>query len=297
MNKKLLFIFNPRSGRQTLKNSLFDIIDTFTKGGYDVTVRPMQAPGDAYEMIRNTIHDFDTIVVSGVDGTLNEGVRGIMSFPKEERKALGYIPTGTTNDFAQSRGIPVDPVKAAENIVKNRCFEGDIGVFNGNRYFNYVAACGAFTDVSYDTPQSSKNIFGHMAYLFEGLKRITNLESFHVNLKCKEAEVDDDFFLLLVMNSTRMGGFSIDGMIDVDLSDGLFEIVLVKLPLNIIQIQEIFMAITNGQEDSNKFKLIRTSCAEIKFDEEIKWTLDGEYGGAYDRVSIDVYNKAMKYIG
>lgn len=297
MNKKMLFIFNPHSGRQTLKNSLFDIINTFTKGGYDVTVRPMQAPGDAYEMIRNTIHEFDTIVVSGGDGTLNEGVRGIMSFPKNERKALGYIPTGTTNDFAQSRGIPVDPIKAAENIVENHCFDGDIGIFNGNRYFNYVAACGAFTDVSYDTPQSSKNLFGHMAYLFEGLKRLTTLESFHISLKCETVEIDDDFFLLLVMNSTRMAGFPIDSMVEVDFSDGLFEIVLIKQPLNIIQMHEIFTAITNGQEDSSKFKLIRTARAEIQFDEKIKWTLDGEYGGSYDRVSIDVCNKAMKYIG
>lgn len=297
MSKKLLFIFNPHSGRQTMKNSLFDIIDTFSKGGYEVTVRPTQAPNEAYNIIHDTAAQYDTVVVSGGDGTLNEGVRGIMSLPADKRKALGYIPTGTTNDFAKSRGMSMDMVEAAKNIVEGKTFEGDIGIFNKEKCFNYVAACGAFTDVSYDTPQAYKNVLGHLAYLLEGIKKLPSLETYHVKLECEEARVEDDFFLILVMNSTRMGGFTVSGMIDVDLSDGLFEIVLVKRPVNIIQFQEILNAVINGDEDTDIFKLIRTAAADIELDEAVKWTLDGEYGGTYKKVRIDVAQGAMKYIG
>lgn len=297
MGKRMLFILNPHSGKQQMKNSLLDIIDIFTKGGYDVIVHPTQAAGEAYNIIKNAAAQYDSIVVSGGDGTLNEGVRGIMSLPPEKRMALGYIPTGTANDFAHSRGISTNLTEAAENIVKGKTFAGDIGVFNKNKFFNYVAAFGDLTEVSYDTAQSTKNVFGYMAYLFEGAKRLARLESYHVRLKCKEAEIEDDFFMVLVMNSTRMGGFSVDKMIKVDLSDGLFEIVLIKLPVNPIQIQEILTAITNDQEDSEKFKLIRTASAQIETDEEVKWTLDGEFGGRYRKVTIDVDKQGMKYMG
>ena len=297
MNKRLLFVFNPNSGKQALKSNLFDIIDIFTKGGYEVTVYPTQAPDEAYNIIKEKAADFDTVVVSGGDGTLNEGVRGILSLPPDLKKAIGYIPTGTTNDFAHSRGLSMNMLEAAKNIVSGKTFEGDVGIFNESKCFNYVAACGAFTDVSYDTPQNYKNMFGHMAYFFEGIKRLTNLETHHIHLTCEQAEIEDDFFLVIVLNSTRMAGVKLDSMIDVDLADGLFEIILVKRPVNIMQIYEVFDAVINGREDASTFKLIRTSKAQIEFLDEIKWTLDGEYGGTHKKVSIEVAQGAMKYIG
>lgn len=295
MNRKMLFIFNPCSGKGQLKNSLYEIIEIFTKGGYDVTVHPTQEKNDAFRTIQMTASQYDAIVVSGGDGTLNEAVRGIMEYPPEQRKPIGYIPSGTTNDFASSRGIPKDPVKAAEKIVNGAPTPGDVGMLNGQA-FNYVAAFGAFTDVSYDTPQGVKNVLGQAAYVVEGIKRLPNLESIHVRVRGDETEIDDYFCVGCILNSTSMAGISFDGKYQVELDDGLFEMVLIKMPVTLLQAQEIVWAVLKGEEDTEKFKLIRSSEFEIDFDEEIKWTLDGEYGGAYKKAEIQVMNQAIEFI-
>ncbi|MDY3032146.1 MAG: YegS/Rv2252/BmrU family lipid kinase [Clostridia bacterium] len=295
MNKKMLFVFNPHSGKGQLKNSLFDIIDIFTKGGYEVTVHPTQEKNDAFRVIRAEASGFDVVVVSGGDGTLNEAVRGVMSFPQEERPPIGYIPSGTTNDFASSRGIPKEPVKAAEKIVNGTAVPGDIGMLNGNP-FCYVAAFGAFTDVPYDTPQGAKNVLGQAAYLMEGIKRLPNIESIHIRLESEEADIDDYFCVGCVLNSTSMAGISFDGKYGVELDDGLFEAALVKMPVSLIQAQELVWTVIKGEEDTEKFRLIRSSEFVLDFDEEVKWTLDGEYGGAYRHAEIKVENKAVSFI-
>lgn len=300
MAKKLLFVFNPRSGKAQVKNYIFDITDIFTKGGYDVTVRPTQGPDDAYNSIKKKAAEYDVIVVSGGDGTLNEAVRALMSFSIDERKPLGYIPAGTTNDFASSRGISADILEAANQIVEGNTFQCDIGLFN-DKYFTYVAAFGAFTDISYDTPQEIKNILGHAAYLLEGLKKLTNLQSFHIKLRSGDTEIDDYFFLGLILNSTRIAGFNIkhlESETRIDLSDGIFEIVLIKKPVTFMQLQEILMSmLMGGIQENEQFCLIRTSSVHISSDEEIKWTFDGEFGGAYSEVQMDVLNKAMTFMG
>ncbi len=299
MFKKLLFIFNPTSGKANIKNNIFEIIDIFTKADYDVTVHPTQCQDDAYITITNKAHEYDIVVVAGGDGTLNEAVRAMMTFDYENRKPIGYIPSGTTNDFAASRGIPTDIIEAAKHIAQGNTFECDIGLFN-QKHFTYVAAFGAFTDVSYDTPQEAKNIFGQAAYVWEGVKRLTKIESHHITLTTDGKTIEGDFSLGLILNSTRLGGFDIK-LIDVqsivDLTDGLFEIILVKKPVTLLQIQEILNVIINGGiEETDQFILIKASNAHICCDSEIKWTLDGEFGGAYKDVDISVLNKPIKFI-
>lgn len=293
MNKKMLFLFNPYSGKGQMKNHLYDILEIFTKAGYDVTVRPTQDKDDAYKTVSGVYPEYDIIVVSGGDGTLNEAVRALMNIPPERRVPIGYIPSGTTNDFASSRGIPKDPVKAAEKIINGKPFAGDVGLLNGIA-FNYVAAFGAFTDVSYDTPQGVKNVLGQAAYLVEGIKKLPSIDSVHVRIP--SAGIDDDFCFGCVLNSTSMAGISFDGKYRVELDDGLFELVLIKMPVTIMQAQEILSAVLKGAEETEKFKLIRSSSFDIEFDDPVKWTLDGEFGGSFERVGIKVCQKAVNFM-
>lgn len=296
ISKKLLFVFNPISGKANIKNNIYEIIDIFTKAEYDVTVRPTQTGNDAHEYIKENAGEYDAVVVSGGDGTLNQAVSAMMSFPKVKRKPLGYIPAGTTNDFAHSRGIPSDALDAALKIAEGNTIKCDIGTFN-NRYFTYVAAFGAFTDVSYDTPQDIKNIFGHGAYVLEGIKRLANLESYKISLQTEDTFVEDYFFLGLILNSTSLAGLNLKQNI-IDLNDGLFEIVLIKRPVNLFQIQEIFnLILTGNTEENDTFKLIKTSKAQICSEKVLKWTLDGEFGGEYDNVQMTVEQSALTLLG
>lgn len=296
ISKKLLFVFNPISGKALIKNHIFEIVDILTKAEYDVTLRPTQGNQDAYKFIKNHAGDYDAIVISGGDGTLNEAVSAIMSFPKVKRKPLGYIPAGTTNDFAHSHGIPKDMLDATLKIAEGKTFKCDIGTFN-QKFFAYVAAFGAFTDISYDTPQETKNIFGHGAYLLEGLKRLTNIGSYKITVETDEVFVCDYFFLGLILNSTSVAGFNLKNEL-IDLNDGIFEIVLVKRPVTFMQMQEIFNTILTGTtEENDLFKLIRTSKAKITSEETLKWTLDGEFGGEFKEIEMNVEQNALTFMG
>ena len=296
MNKKLLFIFNPFSGKAQIKNNLFDITDTFTKAGYDVTLRPTQQRMDAYNYIRLHGSEYDRVVVSGGDGTLNEAVKGLMTFYSAERRSLGYIPAGTTNDFASTLNIPKNMYEAAFVAVNGDEFQCDVGRFN-DKIFNYVAAFGAFTDVSYDTPQGTKNALGHMAYVFEGIKRLSNLSSYHVNIKYDGGEIDDDIFLCIVLNATSVAVIhTSEKLLNVNLNVGLFEMLVFRQPTNLIRLQSVLTGLMKGEDSGDDYSIIKSSRFEFVSEEDIKWTLDGEYGGSPSHTVIEVLHSAMTFI-
>ena len=293
---KLLFVFNPHSGKGLIKSHLLNIINIFTQNGYDVTVRPTQHRLDAYEYISSHAGGYDRIVVSGGDGTLNEAVQGLMNFDISERRPLGYIPSGTTNDFASALNIPRDITKAADVAINGTPFKCDIGSFNG-KMFNYVAAFGAFTDVSYDTPQEIKNTFGHAAYILEGIRRLTTLKSHRVHIKYDDGEIDEEVFLCLIMNATSIGGvLDTEKYMNVDLSDGLFEMLVFRQPASPGLFLRVLSSITTGENLEENVRLVRSSHFEITSDDNIKWTLDGEYGGETNNAVIDVLSSAITYI-
>ncbi|MGN0106553.1 MAG: diacylglycerol/lipid kinase family protein [Hominilimicola sp.] len=293
---KMLFIFNPRSGKGQIKNYLLDIIDIFTKAGYDVTARPTQAQLDAYDYIHRHGDEFDRIVVSGGDGTLNEGVKGLMTFDAKNRKALGYIPAGTTNDFASTLNIPKNILKAAQIAAGGTPFRCDIGSFNDTT-FNYVAAFGAFTDVSYDTPQEIKNAIGHMAYVWEGIKRLPSLTSYRVKIKYDDGEIDDEIFLCIIMNATSVGGIiSTEKIMNVNLCDGLFEMIVFRQPTNMLEFQSVLIGLMKGEASGDGYITVKSSRFEFTSEENIKWTIDGEYGGEASHSIIQVLPSAMTFI-
>jgi len=291
MEKKLLFIYNPRSGKGQIKGNLLDIIDVFVKAGYEVTARPTQYPGEAIELAENIREEYEMVVCSGGDGTLDEVVCGIMRSGRQI--PIGYIPAGSTNDFANSLNLSKDMKKAAQAAVGGKEFLCDIGEFN-NSSFVYIAAFGMFTDVSYETDQGMKNLLGHMAYVLEGAKKLTSIKSYPMKIHTEDTVIEDDFLFGMVTNSVSVGGFKgITGKF-VDLSDGKFEVTLIKRPRNLDDLNQIISSLTLRDIDAAQMYCFKTSRLVFESSEPVAWTLDGEFGGRHTSVLLENRKQAMK---
>ena len=289
--KKLLFLFNPHAGKAQIKNKLLQIVDIMVKGGYDVTIYPTQAREDAFRMVYDRAAEFDRIVCSGGDGTLDEAVSGMIL--SGNKIPLGYIPAGSTNDFANSLKIPKDMVKAAEIAVSGQKFACDIGMFN-QKPFVYVAAFGMFTAVSYKTRQEWKNILGHAAYLLEGVKSLTDITSYHLRVECAGRVIEDEFIYGMITNSNSVGGFKNMTGKNVLLNDGKFEVTLIRMPKNIVELNAILGSLTNLIDDTDLIYSFKSDCITFLSEENVSWTLDGEYGGSLHEVTIRNIRQALE---
>ena len=279
MEKKLLFIYNPVSGKAQVKTFLSDIIDIFSSIEYSVTVHPTKCKNDGYEYIKKHAHEYDMLSVCGGDGMLNEAVSALMAIDKEKRPPLAYLPAGSTNDFAGTVGLPIDIRRAAKMVVDGNPFFCDAGMLN-DKYFAYVAAFGAFTSVSYDTAQEFKNIFGHLAYVLEGLRQLPSIKPIHLKVSFDDIVIDDEFVLGMVTNSLQVGGIKHGLGTAISLNDGVFEVFLVKRPSTASGWQNIITAFVTQDLDKTD-DIISFKASKIKFecDESIPWTIDGEFGG------------------
>ncbi len=285
-------MFNPVSGKGQVGNNLLEIIDCFVKNGYEVTVHPTQGPQDAKEVVSGMSGQYQLVVCCGGDGTLNETVSGMME--RKKKVPVGYIPSGSTNDFAISLQIPDQVALAARTAVCGRKARCDVGMFNG-RCFVYIAAFGLFTDVSYETSQELKNRIGHMAYLLEGIKRLQGVQPCRIRLEYGEGEsVEGDFIYGMITNSISAGGFKHITGKHVKLDDGLFEVMLVRMPKNPNELNEIIACLANRIDDSELVEMFKTDSLRLKADREIRWTLDGEYGGSYEEVEIQNERRAIQ---
>lgn len=290
MEKKLFFVFNPKAGKGKIKTALMDIVDIFNKGGYEVVIRATQYPKDAYEMTRKYADKVDLVVCSGGDGTLDEVVAGLVE--TGSKVPVGYIPAGSTNDFAGSLFIPKNMVAAAEMIMEENVYRCDIGKFN-KQTFTYIAAFGLFTDVAYETDQDLKNILGHLAYLLEGVKRLFDIQSYHMKVTTEDEIFEDDFMYGMITNSRSVGGFKNLTGKNVDMNDGLFEVTLITTPKNPMDMQEIIAGLMSGKDNSDLIYTFKTSRIRIQSDEAVAWTLDGEYGGDHKEVVIRNLHRAL----
>ena len=287
---KLLFVFNPRSGKGLIREHLVDIVDVMVKAGYEVTIYTTQAQGDAIKKIKEEAKNYDRVVCSGGDGTLDEVVTGMQQ--SEVNIPIGYIPAGSTNDFANSLGIPKDMVEAARVAVGDKPFPCDVGYFNGDT-FVYVAAFGIFTEVSYKTPQQLKNVLGHAAYILEGAKQLHDIPSFTMQVEHDGEVFQDKFIFGMVTNSISVGGFK--GMTgdDVKLDDGVFEVTLIKSPRNPIELNRILASLTNLIDDTDLIYTFKTNDLHIISKDKVAWTLDGEFGGEHEDLVIKNLNKQI----
>lgn len=289
--KKLYFIYNPCSGRGQIRSRLFDILQVFSGAGYEMTVHPTREAKDAVRQIEQLPEGYDLVVCSGGDGTMDEVVQGMMM--REHRIPIGYIPSGTVNDFARSLKLPRNMVRAAQIAVEGRDFPCDMGTFNGE-HFVYIAAFGIFTDVSYSTRQDVKNVLGHMAYLLEGMKRLTNIPSYHIVLSGDGYAAEGEYIFGMVTNSRSVGGFkSIIGR-NVQFDDGVFEVTFIRRPQNAVELQELLASIIRKEIDSRYMDSFRTSHLVVESELPIPWTLDGEFGGEWQSAIIQNHQKALR---
>lgn len=284
-SKKMLFLVNPRSGRGQIKNRLLDILNLFSAAGYEVEVHITQKALDARDMVKSRGTGKDLIVCSGGDGTLNEVISGMAEL--DDPPVLGYIPAGSTNDFASSLKIPKNMVSAARTAVEGELFQIDIGRFCKDRYFSYVAGFGAFTEVSYLTPQDKKNLLGHQAYMLEGMKSLTSIKSNLMMIETEDQEIEGEFVFGVVTNTISIGGFK--GLIsgDVMLDDGLFEVLLVRTPKNPQEFSEILSSLILKEENNDQLLRFKARSLYVTSSEPVDWVLDGEFGGSHESVRIE----------
>lgn len=289
--KKLLFLFNPYSGKAQIKNKLLEIVDTMVKAGYEVNIYPTQARDDARRIVEEKAKDYDLIVCSGGDGTLDETVSGMME--SEKKVPIGYIPAGSTNDFANSLKIPKDMVKAAKIAVSGEKYSCDIGTFN-EKIFVYVAAFGIFTDVSYTTRQEWKNILGHAAYILEGAKSLHTIKAYPMRVEYEDVVIEDEFILGMITNSNSVGGFKNMTGKNVLLDDGLFEVTLIRKPKNPMELNEILASLTKLIDNTDLIYSFKTDKIKFSTEAEVPWTLDGEFGGSPNEVVVSNRHQALE---
>ena len=288
--RKLLFLVNPQAGKAAIRGQLLRIVDTFVRSGWMPTIYTSQRTGELPALVAREAPNYDLVVCSGGDGTLNETLNGLMHL--ERRPPLGYIPAGTTNDFASSLGIPKTMIKAAQGAVDGVPVSVDVGKF-GERYFAYVAAFGAFTDVTYITPQHAKNALGRLAYLVEGAQRLSSLKTYPLHLEYDGGETDGEFLVGLISNSSYVAGLPVGRWIDASMSDGLLEVTLVRKPNLMIELTRVASNLLLGELDPELIFSVKTKRLRITSPEPIPWTLDGEYGGSPSEVTIENLHRAL----
>lgn len=293
---RLLFIYNPTSGTGQVKPALSSILDVFTKAGWLTTSYPTQCAGDAARAARELGAQYDRVVCAGGDGTLSEVAAGLTGL--ESPPPLGYIPFGSTNDCAATLRLPKKPVEAALVATGTGVpVPMDVGLFN-DRPFVYVAAFGAFTKVAYDTPQDLKNTFGHLAYIFAGIASLPTIAPYHMKVEYDGQLLEDDFYFGMVSNAQSIGGIKPPKVEQVVLDDGLFEVTLVKKPINLADLADGLQALVNLSPADRSGVLIQFQARQLTFTAEqpVSWTVDGEFGG--DQLVNHVVNrqKALQII-
>ena len=294
MNKRLLLIVNPCSGRAKMRTELLRVVETLSNGGYTVTVYPTKTRGDATDYVSNlSENEYERIVVCGGDGTLNEVITGLMK--SELHITLGYIPSGTLNEWSSGLGIARSIPKAAEDINTGKKIQLDIGRF-GDRYFSYTASFGAFTDASYSAPQDIKNVLGQAAYFFEGIKSLGNIKPVRLKFKTEEREIEGDFLFGAVSNSMSVGGIVKFDESAVKLNDGRFEVLLIRNPDNILKLQPIIDGILKRDFDREGIEFFTTESITVTGGDGLSWTLDGEYAEGKDEIVISNMHNAIELI-
>ena len=289
--KRMLFIMNSFAGQRKANRHLADMLTVFNRGDYEVLVHMTAGSGDAARIAEKKAGSVDLIVCCGGDGTFNETITGILRSGVDV--PVGYIPAGSTNDFAASLRLPMDPVQAAQEIVEGAPVAYDMGSFN-DRYFSYVASFGAFTRVSYATPQNVKNSLGHTAYLLGGIQEISQIRNEHVRMEIDGEIVEDDFLFGAICNSTSVGGILTLDPKKVDMGDGQFEILLVRMPRNLTEVSECIQAVQN--QEYNCAMITFRSAREVKIwtDPEMPWTLDGEKAEGQEEIHVKNLHLAIR---
>src|SRR5574344_195774 len=296
MEKKLLFIVNPRAGKTKSRAPLFDAVSIYSEAGYLVCVKQTERRGDATRFAAELGAGFELVVCHGGDGTLNETVNGLMRLPKERRPLVSYLPGGSTNDFAASLNISSDLAVAAQRAMRMEKRDLDVGVF-GSRNFVYVASFGAFTRTTYTVPQDIKNMFGHFAYMLEGVKDLETRRPYRMTITADGEPIRGEYLFGAVSNSTSIAGLMKISPEKVSFNDGQFELLLVPVPKSPQAVQALIRALVYQDYESSAgliFRHMKHDVAETE--ENIPWTLDGEYAPGAPRIEIGIEDNGIQML-
>ncbi len=289
--KTMLFVMNPYAGMRKANRYLADILTIFNQADYRVITHMTAGPGDCAKTVAELAEKVDLIVCAGGDGTFSEAVNGLITAGVQV--PLGYIPCGSTNDFANTLKLPTNVLQAAKSIAEGTPTSYDIGRFH-DRYFTYVASFGVFTKASYSTPQNIKNALGHTAYLLSGIQELSQIRKTHVRIETADSVIEDDFLFGAVCNSTSVGGiFTLDPK-QVDMADGKFELLLLRAPKNLLEITECIQALQKQTYNCAMLTFLSTSRLTIYADPDMPWTLDGERADGAPVIEIKNLNKAVR---
>ena len=292
---KAAIIINPVAGKMKAKSCLYDILSPLGASGCETTVYITKCRGDAARAAREYSKSCDLIVCCGGDGTLNEVMNGILQ--TEKKPTLCYFPMGTTNDFGNTLGLPKTLTASTLDIPSREVMTLDAGILNDSEYFAYIASFGIFTKASYTADQTMKNYLGHLAYVLEGAKELSDLgKSYNIRLTCPEGTVDGRFIFGAVTNSTSVGGVYRLPKSKVKLDDGLFEIMLIRAPQNAIDMQLTLQMLTQNKYDGKNIIFMQSSDIRIISDSKLAWCTDGEFAGDFSRVEIRNLAGAIKLV-
>ena len=289
--KKMLFVMNPYSGIRRANRYLADIISIFNRGGYEVTAHMTAGQGDAIRVVQEKAKDMDLVACCGGDGTFNETISGILRSGADV--PVGYIPAGSTNDFAASLKLPANILQAAKDIVEGEPVAYDVGRF-GQRYFSYVASFGAFTRASYATPQNIKDALGHTAYVLEGINELSQIRKTHVRMELDGQVVEDDFLFGAISNSTSVGGILTLDPKQVDMADGKLEVLLVRAPVDLLEISECIKAVQTQKYNCDMITFRSAEKIRVFADPDMPWTLDGEREDGHAEVDVENVHLAIR---
>ena len=292
--KKLLFVVNPQAGQRKACRYLADMIDIFNRAGYEVSVHMTTGMGDGIEAVKRLAAGKELVVCTGGDGTFNETVSGLLQ--SGANVPIGYIPAGSTNDFAASLELSGNILQAARDVVEGQPESIDVGCFGG-RYFSYVASFGAFTRASYLTPQTAKNLLGHAAYVLGGIQELSQLHPWPMSFELPGGKkIEGDFLFGAISNSTSVGGVLTLDKERVDLCDGKFELLLIRAPGDLKELAECVLALQRRTYDSAMLTFLNTSHVTVRASEEMEWTLDGEREPGHAQVQVGCLHKAIRVI-
>lgn len=288
--KRMLLVINPCAGTKRIVKYTAQVIEIFNRADYEVLVHITSGVGDAARIVREKAAELSLVVCAGGDGTFNEAVCGILD--SGTQTPIGYIPCGSTNDFANSLKLPTNILTAAKQIAEGQPVQYDIGRF-GKRYFSYVASFGAFTRTAYSTPQSVKNALGHMAYVLTGIQELTQIHKHHLRFEMEDQVVEGDFIFGAISNSTSVGGILTLNPQRVDMSDGQFELLLVRCPKDLMELGDCIRALQSQKYDSPLVTFLSTDKVDILAPESMPWTLDGEREDGHAAVHVQNLHNAI----
>ena len=294
IEKKVMLIINPRSGRNKARNGIIDLASVFGSNGYIASVFTTTGIGDATQYALKYAADYDLVVCRGGDGTFSEMLNGLMQL--DSIPPVGFIPAGTTNDLAATLELPLNAKLAANIVLGNRYFYNDIGRFGNSRYFTYCAVFGAVSESSYATPQNIKNKIGRLAYFYEATKEIKKIKPIPLRVECDDFTEEAEYVMGSVTNSYSVGKIIKFSEKEVTLNDGLFEVFLSRDPVTVTAWKDLLYSVAVRKFDKRYIRVIKTKHVKITplDGREIPWSLDGEFGGNNGVVDISVIQKAYR---